>query len=135
MSLFMRRRMLIAQQKKSKNLCDVNYFLANCEGSPYSYVRLYVGIGNPVTVSVADKLPLGLGFYLAISYQPFTGSNEYITWLYHTSAEVHCKKSYTFISTQDYIYVNVLRLENFEANVGYLQVEINDHATEYEPYY
>lgn len=135
MSLLLRRRMLIAQQRKSKNLCDVDYFLNNyVDTYSYDYVKIYVGKGNPVTVSIDQKFPLGLNFYFNVTYRVYTGQGgAEELWIYHSSVGDYCKKSVTFTSKQDYIYVNVFEVANFKKYVKHLQVEISNHATEYEP--
>ena len=118
---------------RGKNLCDISYFEKNYTEAVYNYVKIYVGKGNSVTVSIDRKLPSGLGFYFCVFYGPYTGSSGLPFWVYHSTAETY--KYRTFISEQDYIYLNINGFKNFKENVQYLQVEINDHATEYEPYF
>ena len=118
-----------------KNLCDLDYFMANYYTPvTYSCVEIFVGAGNIVTVSIAEKLPTGLGFYFCVADEYFQGSGFTPIWMYHSDSASHCNKSRTFTATKDYIFLNVLSVSNFAANVGYLQVEIGNQSTEYEPY-
>ena len=118
-----------------KNLCDLDYFMANYYTPvTYSCVEIFVGAGNRVTVSIAEKLPTGLDFYFCVADEYFKGSGIEPIWMYHSDLAPYCNKSRTFTATQDYIFLNVYKVSNFAANVGYLQVEIGNQSTEYEPY-
>ena len=118
-----------------KNLCDLDYFMANYYTPvTYSCVEIFVGAGNRVTVSIAEKLPTGLDFYFCVADEYFKGSGIEPVWMYHSDLAPYCNKSRTFTATQDYIFLNVYKVSNFAANVGYLQVEIGNQSTEYEPY-
>lgn len=127
---------LTQKQYKGKNLCDLDYFLSHyTKKSGYSYLQLFVGAGNKITVSIFKALQTGLDFYFNISYESQKGTgNTSWGWIYHNTSSSLCKGYLTFTSTEDYIYLNVSNIDNFKANIGYLQVELGNKSLPYEPF-
>ena len=121
---------------RGKNLCDLEYFKKNSIVSRYEYVPVFVGTGNTVTVSLPEKYPTGLDFYLCVSYENRKGSGDAQSWgwLYSSNSNNLCRKSITFKASEDYIYINIANTVQCYKYVGYLQVELGSAATEYEPY-
>lgn len=126
-----------------KNLWDKEYasdknnwtFL----NASYSSVAIYVGKDNYVTFSYKDKLQTGLGIYVAVMTENTT-ADAVTSWLYHNTQTGMMSNVITIKATEEYVYLRTnVQLESlfskFWQYVGNdLQIEINNSASEYQPY-
>lgn len=120
-----------------KNLFDKDKVTnENPFGESYRYVPIYIGKGTKtVTVQYSKKLSEGLGFYTCIS-RVAGSSTQIFGWLYHSGASSLVHNLLQFQANQDTVYlshagdINALKNELCQ----YLQVEISDIQTPYQPY-
>ena len=120
-----------------KNLFDKDKVTnENPFGESYRYVPIYIGKGTKtVTVQYSKKLSEGLGFYTCIS-RVAGSSTQIFGWLYHSGASSLAHNLLQFQANQDTVYlshagdINALKNELCQ----YLQVEISDIQTPYQPY-
>ena len=117
-----------------KNLFDIEKLKGELPIVNYYYLPIYVKKGAKVSVS-CKKLSTGLGFYALLSKEKGVVNNAY-SWLYHESSAGLIIDKVTFMAESDVIYFNfngnkqnlITELANF------LQIEISDAPTEYQPY-
>jgi len=80
-----------------KNLCDEDYFMRNGTAASYNYVPIYVGKGNKVSVSIANKMETGILCYCVIGYERTKGSGNGSAgtgnagWMYHKTLSSLCR--------------------------------------------
>lgn len=120
-----------------KNLFDKDKVTSeNPFGESYRYVPIYIGKGTKtVTVQYSKKLSDGLGFYTCIS-RVAGSTTQIFGWLYHSGSSSLAHNLLQFQANQDTVYLsyagNINALKNELCQ--YLQVEISDTQTPYQPY-
>ncbi len=108
-------------------------------GTPYKAIPIYVGKGNAVSVSYAEKLQPGLGFYCLMS-KVAGSTDKFYTWLYNSTASDGLRPNkVTFVAENDIIYLSLnspnTTISKFIQCIGNsMQIEIAESPTEYEPY-
>ena len=108
------------------------------QGINYYYVAIPVPKGSKISVSYAEKPPLGFGFYTGISKKPGDTSVFY-AWLYHSTLENLIRNHATFTAESNEIYLSLnapsINIELFMDHIGNsLQIEVSDVPTDYQPY-
>ena len=104
-------------------------------GVNYYYIPLFVGKGSRVSFSVSKKLTTGLKVYALFSKE-FGGNEKAYSWIYHSSEEGLIKAKGTFTAETDVISLSFAGDKAILINelFNYLQVEISETPTTYEPY-
>lgn len=104
-------------------------------GVNYYYIPLFVGKGSSVSFSVSKKLTTGLKVYALFSRE-FGGNEKAYSWIYHSSVENLIKDKGTFVAETDVISLSFAGDKAILINelFNYLQVEISETPTAYEPY-
>ena len=104
-------------------------------GVNYYYIPLFVGKGSRVSFSVSKKLTTGLKAYALFSKE-FGGNEKAYSWIYHSSVEGLIKAKGTFTAETDVISLSFVGDKAILINelFNYLQVEISETPTAYEPY-
>ena len=104
-------------------------------GVNYYYIPLFVGKGSRVSFSVSKKLTTGLKVYALFSKE-FGGNEKAYSWIYHSSEEGLIKAKGTFTAETDVISLSFAGDKAILINelFNYLQVEISETPTAYEPY-
>lgn len=104
-------------------------------GVRYYYIPLFVGKGSRVSFSVSKKLTTGLKVYALFSKE-FGGNEKAYSWIYHSSVEGLIKAKGTFVAETDVISLSFVGDKTILINelFNYLQVEISETPTSYEPY-
>lgn len=104
-------------------------------GVNYYYIPLFVGKGSRVSFSVSKKLTTGLKVYALFSKE-FGGNEKAYSWIYHSSEEGLIKAKGTFTAETDVISLSFAGDKDILINelFNYLQVEISETPTSYEPY-
>lgn len=104
-------------------------------GVNYYYIPLFVGKGSRVSFSVSKKLTTGLKVYALFSKE-FGGNEKAYSWIYHSSEEGLIKAKGTFVAETDVILLSFAGDKAILINelFNYLQVEISETPTSYEPY-
>ena len=107
----------------------------------YSYYPIYVGVDTTVNVSIRNPISTtSSSLYLTIGYSDETKGVQTGKWMYHATVNQLRHTSVNVTSTNGYIYINC---GNYTANKtivdnqfldNYLQIEIGNQRTEYEPY-
>ena len=104
-------------------------------GVNYYYIPLFVRKGSRVSFSVSKKLTTGLKAYALFSKE-FGGNEKAYSWIYHSSKEGLIKAKGTFTAETDVISLSFAGDKAILINelFNYLQVEISETPTAYEPY-
>lgn len=129
---------------QGKNLFNAEYFKVSenwkqPETSGYSYIPIFVGKGNTITISTSGNPVLGLGFYCAIAKYDYETSNKVYKWIYHSTQSTLINTNATFVVTEsDYIYFSLNSgsegiLKFLEAFPNF-QIEISAQRTDFQPY-
>lgn len=119
-----------------KNLFNKELIKKAMQGVSYLYVPIYVKKGSKVSFSYSKTLPSGLNFYVLLA-RDMGASYGYYSWLYHSTATSLCNNEGTFVADNDVISLSFfgsdldIMIENL---FNYLQIEISDKPTPYEPY-
>ncbi len=119
-----------------KNLFNKELIKKAMQGVSYLYVPIYVKKGSKVSFSYSKTLPSGLNFYVLLARDMGASYGSY-SWLYHSTATSLCNNEGTFVADNDVISLSFfgsdldIMIENL---FNYLQIEISDKPTPYEPY-
>lgn len=119
-----------------KNLFNKELIKKAMQGVSYLYVPIYVKKGSKVSFSYSKTLPSGLNFYVLLA-RDMGASYGSCSWLYHSTATSLCNNEGTFVADNDVISLSFfgsdldIMIENL---FNYLQIEISDKPTPYEPY-
>ncbi len=119
-----------------KNLFDVKLLEEEwLVGKDYYYIPIYVRKDSKISFSVSKDIPTGLNMYILLS-KVLGSSGDSYSWIYH-GANISISKNFgSFIAESDVISLSFtgpkeLMIDNL---FNYLQIEISDTPTDYEPY-
>ena len=123
-----------------KNMIPSYSELSDWMSGGYRYIPVtgFV-IGETYTFSQSVVPELGEGLYVALGTVAGMVNTGTVYWIYHSSAQILCVKSITFVATQETYYLNAAgfgstNMSRFLSVFPDLMVELGTERTEYQPY-
>ena len=117
----------------AEEAADKSNWVKSTSQKGYSDFAIEVKPGEKVTFSFPEKLPLGIGMYVAIVS---VEDGIIVKWLYHSTSESIITQQATITAITDKIWVrcNNGSIEKFVQDNPYFQVEYGKERTDFQPY-